>query len=129
MKKFAVILIAVLYTAITSGFTVNLHYCMGKLASIDMLQTPSDACNKCGKTDKGSDCCKNELKYCKVTEVHQAAKTLHQDAPLAIDLQLLVNILPVPAVSFTPAFAAFDHHAPPDGETIPLFLRNCTFLI
>lgn len=129
MKKFAVILIAVLYTAITSGFTVNLHYCMGKLASIDMLQTPSDACNKCGKTDKGSDCCKNELKYCKGTEVHQAAKTLHQDAPLAIDLQLPVNILPVPAVSFTPAFAAYDHHAPPDGETIPLFLRNCTFLI
>jgi hypothetical protein len=129
MKKFAVILIAVLYTAITSGFTVNLHYCMGKLASVNMDHTPADVCNKCGKTDKGSDCCKNEFKFLKIAEVHQGAKTLYQDAPMAMDLQLPVSILPAPAELSVPSFAAYYHHAPPEQEDIPLFLRNCTFLI
>ncbi|MCK7557044.1 hypothetical protein MKQ70_19345 [Chitinophaga sedimenti] len=76
MKKLLTIFIAVLYVAITSGFTVNVHYCMGEIASVKFHNADDDACNKCGKPGAkgGGDCCKDVHKFLKVDQSHQAAK-------------------------------------------------------
>ncbi|MDQ0108304.1 hypothetical protein J2T02_003432 [Chitinophaga terrae (ex Kim and Jung 2007)] len=129
MKRFFAILLATLYITLTGGIAVNVHYCMGKLAGVDLKGTPADVCNKCKKPAKGMDCCKDEVKFCKLTESHQAAKATQQNFAPLIDLQLPVKILPTP--SFRVLASCFDHahHDPPDNNAAPLFVRNCTFLI
>lgn len=129
MKRFFAILFAVLYTTLTSGFAINVHYCMGKLAGIDWHQAPADKCQQCGKPSKGMDCCKNEFKFCKVTESHQAAKALQQDFSMKIDMQLPVRILSVPALPVSKILTGRDHPDPPNLATTAIFIRNCTFLI
>ncbi|RBL92335.1 HYC_CC_PP family protein [Chitinophaga flava] len=131
MKRFLAIFFAVLYTLLTSGFTVNVHYCMGKLASVK-LQSDSDKdqCKRCGRPVKSMDCCKNEVKFCKVTTSHEAAKALQQDAPVTMDLQLPVRILQAPALSVTDIrLTGYPHDPPGPNLHTPVFLRNCSFLI
>lgn len=129
MKRFFAIFFAILYTTLTSGFAVNVHYCMGKLASVALQEAPADYCGKCSKPVKGMDCCKDEFKFCKVTESHQAAKALQPDFGPATDMQLPVRILPVPALLAAGTLAVSRPHDPPDIPSSPIFLRNCTFLI
>lgn len=129
MKRFFAILFAVLYTTLTSGFAVNVHYCMGKLASVELQEASADHCGKCGKSVKGMDCCKDEFKFCKVTETHQAAKALQQDFSPTTDMQLPVRILPATALLTVGTMTGSRPHDPPDIPSSPIFLRNCTFLI
>jgi len=75
------------------------------------------------------DCCKDEFKFCKVTESHQAAKALQPDFSMSIDMQLPVRILAVAALPVSKILAGDYHHDPPDLTGTPIFLQNCTFLI
>ncbi|MEC5142535.1 hypothetical protein [Chitinophaga sp. 212800010-3] len=130
MKRILAIFFALLYTTLTSGVAVNVHYCMGKLAGIEWQETPDGFCQKCKKPAKGMDCCKNEFKFCKVTESHQAAKTLQPNFSLyQADLQLPVRELPTPVIAVTDAPIGGYPHDPPDISDTPIFLKNCTFLI
>ncbi|SIO54406.1 HYC_CC_PP family protein [Chitinophaga niabensis] len=127
MKKLLTICFAVLYTLITSGFTVNMHYCMGELAAVDLHDTHSDACPKCGMDVKG-DCCKDEAKFVKLDNSHQAAKAF-------VELSATVSLLPAvmqpiwlapvaETVILTPRA-----HGPPITPSTPLYMSNCIFLI
>lgn len=104
---------------------------MGKLASVKLQNVPDeDQCKKCGRPVKSMDCCKNEVKFCKVTTSHQAAKALQQDAPVTVDLQLPVKILDTPSLlSLQLAQSSYPHDPPDIGAATPVFLRNCVFLI
>ncbi|PSL42649.1 hypothetical protein CLV51_11134 [Chitinophaga niastensis] len=102
---------------------------MGKLASVELQEAPAEKCNKCNKPVKSMGCCKDEFKFCKVTESHQAAQALQQNFTMATDLQLPVKILPVPALSVQKILTGGYTHDPPDITTTPIFLQNCTFLI
>jgi hypothetical protein len=128
VKKITAILLALLYTAITSGFTVNLHYCMGKLASVK-LASPSEECGKCGKTTTTDGCCKDKQQFCKVTVSHQGAKAQQTPVVSVLALHLPVAVQTVPAVRSITSFIAYYNHAPPDKAGIPLYKRHRAFLI
>lgn len=102
---------------------------MGKLASVDLQEAPADQCSKCGNQAKGMDCCKDEFKFCKVTESHQAAKALQPNFGPTTDMQLPVRILPVSALPAQEMLIVSHPHDPPDIPSAPIFLRNCIFLI
>ncbi|HEU4610331.1 MAG TPA: hypothetical protein VFS31_19560, partial [Chitinophagaceae bacterium] len=68
MKRFAAIILAVLYLASSAGAGINLHYCMGKLAGWDWSQSESAYCTHCGmekSNKKDNGCCKDEHKFVK----------------------------------------------------------------
>jgi len=100
---------------------------MGELASVDLHDTHNDSCPKCGMDVKG-DCCKDEAKFVKLDNSHQAAKAF-------VDLSATVS--PAPAVMqpvwlmpvaetviLTPR-----PHGPPNPPSVPLYMSNCIFLI
>ena len=60
MKRFLVLILSVLYMASAMGFTVQQHYCMGKLVSAGFTDDGKDECsiNCCDATLK-KDCCKD----------------------------------------------------------------------
>lgn len=69
MKKIAVILLLVLYSASTIGATINMHYCMNKFAGYSFKEIKKEKCPKCGMKNTG--CCKDEKKQIKLSADQQ----------------------------------------------------------
>ncbi len=128
MKKFLTICIALLYTLITSGFSVNVHYCMGELASVDLHDSHDDGCNKCGMPTKG-DCCKDEAHFVKYDDSHQAAKAgIGLPAPCPAVTGLIQPEWQA-SVTATPVFSVWAPINAPPLSGIPLYKQFCLFLI
>jgi len=64
MKKFITAILAILYISTSTGATVYMHYCMGKLADWGLGHNKSSTCGKCGM-EKNNGCCKDEHKFIK----------------------------------------------------------------
>lgn len=127
MKKLVAILVALLYIAVSSGFTVNMHYCMGKLAGVKLQAHADKHCNKCGKSGK---CCKDEIRFCKADFSHEAAaKVQANTAPAVKVLTLPVIIYTAPPATIIRQFTAYHLHGPPGQGAIPLFKQLCVYRI
>jgi hypothetical protein len=132
MKKFIVSILAILYLGLSTGATINMHYCMGKLVGSSLWHSEtSDLCNKCGMEKKASKnkCCKDETKVVKI----------EQDQKVTIPLEHAVDVTSIEILqnSFvTPTFFVnssieedFFSNAPPLAFKAPIYLRNCDFRI
>ena len=127
MKKLSAILLAGLYLTLTSGFAINVNYCMGKVSSFQ-LDTFHDAFHNAGKKDAGNSCCRTTFKFVKVTASHIAAPDNIQHNPLPVTAFIPGNY----AFSFSPLAVIYfsaQLHAPPILPHQSLYLHNCSFLI
>lgn len=132
MKKFLVTIVAFLYLASTTGATVHLHFCMGKLVERSFVHTEEDACSKCGMDKSGQSkngCCKDEQAQVKIENDHFKSTTSFKA------LQLAEVILPHSFTGFTPvSFSSItEEHpvskAPPRTGEIAIYKRICVFRI
>jgi hypothetical protein len=127
MKKLLVILLMLGYGYSAAGMTLQLHYCCGKLKSIEWSPV---AANECGeKHNMGS-------KPCCETKTLISSKSPDQESSLAVPLTanfvkepvtvysdpLPANILSTPIV-----YQRLDH--PPPQWAPPLFIQFCVFRI
>src|SRR5438874_13413221 len=74
MKKIFVAILLFTYAFASSGASVDLHYCMGKLIGWNFDYTSKNDCRNCGmktKPDKG--CCDNKQINPKTDKEQQAA--------------------------------------------------------
>lgn len=62
MRRFISILLLSLFLIVTTGFTVNAHYCRGKLVKVSVILIPDSCCD-----DEGG-CCKNETTVIQLEE-------------------------------------------------------------
>ena len=123
-----VAIIAVLYLGVSSGATVNLHYCMGKLVSWDLSGDRNDKCPDCGMKKTGRNCCNDQHKLIKVSDDQKVSDMAYQLAQVAAIAPIRYIELPaLPVVSI--AVQNPSTHAPPRSGKVTLYLRNCTFLI
>jgi hypothetical protein len=60
MKKLFTILIMLMYGFSSTGMTISLHYCCGKLKSIDWTVPPSKSCSN-KQSMAGKPCCETKL--------------------------------------------------------------------
>lgn len=128
MKKFLTICIALLYTLITSGFSVNVHYCMGELASVELHGSQDERCGKCGMKSKG-DCCKDEAHFVKYDDSHQVAKSgISLPAPSPAEVMVLQPEWQA-TFSVSPVFTVWAPINAPPATGIPLYKQFCLFLI
>jgi len=68
MKKAFVLFLALTYLAMVSGLILNVHYCMGKLASVKIGHPEDVRCPDCGMENTG--CCKDQVVVMKVDDSH-----------------------------------------------------------
>lgn len=132
MKKISVVILALVYFATSTGATLSMHYCMGKLADWELGQNKSKTCAFCGM-EKGDEndngCCKDEQKFIKNNTDQKFVESAN-------------HALKFPAVSELPIYPSFTFihsvsvkernpvsHAPPRCKGLPIFIRNKTFLI
>ena len=76
MKKIYIGILALVYMAVSSGIALELHYCMGDRAGVELYGSASDTCGKCGMTEKDTGCCHDEFQFYKISDSH---KTVSND--------------------------------------------------
>ena len=126
MKKALVIALASMYLLVSSGVVVNMHYCMGKLASLGIGHHDSKTCDKCGMDNTG--CCKDEVKVVKIQDNQESSAGF--TAVPKMEAEHLTWALPQ-AASLAVEKATVRHfaHAPPDGGGHSLHALYCVFRI
>jgi hypothetical protein len=130
MKKFLITITALVYLTVSSGATVNLHYCMGKLMSWDLSAGSKSKCGSCGMEKSGhKGCCNDEQKTFKVDKDQKISESAFQflsisSMAIAVTNTELPLIYSSTLVADNPAV-----HAPPLQSVVPIFLRNRNFRI
>jgi hypothetical protein len=123
VKKVLVTILAVIYLATTTGATLHMHYCMGKVFSVDFVK--KDGCSKCGmKTSE--DCCKDELKVLKVNDNHQQSTSEIHFAPSFAIVNKQYN-LTEPVFSDAALVASTHNNSPPTSSGTSLCILHCVF--
>lgn len=126
MKKTVVLLLAIFYIAITSGMVVNIHYCMGDIASVNYGAEDHDACDRCGMEEK-QGCCHTEHKLIRAGDTHMWVKPAFQfDTPAALPPSA-PDIRSLAFTVFSPE--SFLYHSPPDRRGTDIGVFNCVFRI
>jgi hypothetical protein len=126
MKKIYIGILAFVYMAVSSGIALELHYCMGDKAGIDLYGSSSDTCGKCGMTEKETGCCHDEFKFYKISDSH---KTVSNDINLAASSVAVVHDFYVYnwQMPDNNALAAVNNHSPPDYTGPSECIMNCVF--
>lgn len=130
MKKFIITLFAVFYLGVSSGATVQFHYCMGQLIEWGLSINEADKCDSCGmnKTET-KDCCKDQHQKFKVEKSQKASQNVYQFnlTPLEIPLTAFNehNAVYVSSLKEEHDFS----NAAQRTQNIPVFVRNCNFRI
>lgn len=130
MKRFLVTILAMLYLGASTGATIHLHYCMGKLVDIKLSYSEAKKCGKCAmkkSTSCAKSCCKDEHKTVKVEKDHQKA------AENALQLMQIAAAAPADYIELPQVYTTSIaqelpvSHAPP--RSIPIHILLCTFRI
>lgn len=84
MKKLFASILLLVYFTFSTGFVVSIHYCMNKVDSVQLGDTGSDECGKCGMHIEDNDgCCKDDVKVVKMQGDQSFAKMAGIDFSLA----------------------------------------------
>ena len=127
MKRFIATILAIIYFSVSSGMVMNMHYCMGKLSSVNLSVSAAKKCG-CGMSEK-KGCCKTETKLIRLEDAQQKASL----AELALNLSVAVPIAPLNFLQ-TPflnsqAGVLLKVHPPPLLPNRDIYLQNCVFRI
>lgn len=128
MKKIYIGILAIVYMAVSSGIAVELHYCMGDKAGMELYGSSSDKCGKCGMTEKKTGCCHDEFKFYKISDSH---KSVSNNIDLATPFLAIVNefyLFNWQKPDNTPLIAV-NNHSPPGDREPSICIMNCVFRI
>ena len=126
MKKVYISILAIVYLAVSSGIALELHYCMGERAGMELYGAAGNTCGKCGMTEKDTGCCHDEYKFYKISD---SQKTVSNDIDLrassfAFDNELYLFNWQMPDNT---ALTAQNNHSPPDYTEPSVCIMNCNF--
>lgn len=126
MKKLFASILLLVYFTVSTGFVVSVHYCMNKVDSVQLGDTSSDECNKCGMhIESSGGCCKDDVKMVKMQVDQSFAKITVPDFSLPAVLPLVYDSY------FTSYAKSVDEsyplaHGPPLSKQ-DTYLQNCVF--
>lgn len=132
MKRFITAILAVLYLGTSSGATIHMHYCMGKLADWGLGHNKSKTCGKCGmekSSEKDNGCCKDEHKFVKNNSDQKIVETSFQLLEV-LGTVYLPGYADLPSVKLASVTEEYPlSNAPPRSSSIAVYLLNRNFLI
>lgn len=129
MKKAIIAILAILYVTIASGVVVNVHYCMGRIASVAYGYDDHDVCGKCGMSAAKKGCCHTEYKLVKLQDEHRLAQAQVTFLELPAETPVHPSLVDFSAVSPAGDAVFLQYHSPPDPRLNTVYLSNCVFRI
>jgi hypothetical protein len=128
MKKTTALLLSILYFGFSSGATIHLNYCMGRLVTKTLMHDASMNCSVCGmEQNQGDGCCSEEIRQLRIDN----DQDLPGSGPLAgavfsIATSSWIEQPSVWVPILSPRVAQI--FIPPPKHTA-IYIRNCVFLI
>ena len=133
MKKVFTAILALLYLCSATGASLEMHYCMGKLANWSLTHQSSKTCHKCGmekKAGKGKGCCKDEQKFVQAGLDQKITENNLQLLQQLSTANLSTSFVDLPVLQFCSITEESPFiKGPPRVPDLPVYLRNCSFLI
>jgi hypothetical protein len=129
VKKASTILLLLLFLIANSGMAVNLHWCGGKLSSVELNIDKKSKC-ECGKKSMKPNCCEDSSFHLKASDEY--SKTTYEcnlKQPV-LKVAFLLNIYW--SITLTSALSFQNHQfeiPPPLITKEPLFVLTGSFLI
>ncbi len=126
MKRILVTILAIIYLGVSSGVAMTIHYCFGKLSSVDIFHH-TGKCSKCGmKTNVG--CCTQEFKIVKLTDSH---KLISNDLEISAPVAIIDNSKSIfnSNIFSSKITSDFNNHSPPGSQGISLNILYSVFRI
>jgi len=129
VKKALVTILLVTYAFASSGVSVDLHYCMGKLIGLELDYSAKSGCSNCGMSTKAQEgCCDNKQIQVKVDKEQQVTynniSLFNHQIAIAPEYPIIDGFLHSSTIIAHPSI-----HGPPLITHIPVYLFNCTFRI
>jgi hypothetical protein len=128
MKKIYIGILALVYMAVSSGIALELHYCMGDRAGVELYGSASDTCGKCGMTEKDTGCCHDEFQFYKISDSHKTVSNdINFTAPsFAVVTEYHIYTWQMPDNA---ALTAVNNHSPPGYAEPPARIMHGVFRI
>ena len=127
MKKIIAGILSIIYLTITSGFAINIHYCMGRISSVEYTYHNIKKCGQCGMENK-KGCCHSEFKIIKIADDQQLAKVNISITQFPVEINsIAVNLLQ--GKQGSESVAPTYYHSPPDKRFSDVYLHDCVFKI
>lgn len=133
MKKFFILILSILYISTSTGASLYMHYCMGKMVDFSVFNSAKkDTCSKCGMKNDAKDnnnCCKHEHKQLKAHDNQKHSENLIEQmqstgTALAVSYSELPHVYVPSAILDNPL-----SNAPPRSRKVNSYILNCTFRI
>ena len=123
MKPVLTTILAILYLASSTGATINIHYCMGKVVSKSIVQ--EDKCGKCGM-EKKEGCCEDKVQVVKTQDSHSFHTPHITFTPFVAVIQRSYTDL-IPVFDFVIPALTTHNNSPPGSSGTSLCICNCVF--
>lgn len=130
MKRLIALISFVCYFVVTTGFVVNSHYCMNRLASVHFFETKTEVCGLCGmETHESNGCCRDEVLVVKLAIDQSTAEAATFSLP-ALEMPVAEHA----SFIYSPIFNVgkerhFHNHSPPLLSMQDTYLRINVFRI
>ncbi len=107
------------------GVAMEIHYCMGSKAGVELYGSDKKQCGKCGMVEK-KGCCHDEHQFYKIEDSH---KNVSNDVSFAAPVAIIEHTYPLfnwqlPADA---AALAINNHSPPEYSGPSATILNCVF--
>lgn len=130
MKKAGILIVLMCYLAVSSGVIVNFHYCMNKLASLELFATEGTKCGKCGMhMHKSHGCCRDEVKVVKMEGDQKITAAVYFELPSPDALYCIPSVFIATSFYNTAGQRQYQNHSPPLLSGQDTYLHNCVFRI
>jgi len=124
MKKVFLAILTMLYMTVASGIGVEIHYCMGKRAGVELYgPSPDTKCNKCGMKDKKTGCCHDQHKFYKLSDSHKNVTNTISLAGAGISVVSLGTIFQSRPPARAATYEQNDYSPPYDPGPSPIILH------
>lgn len=115
--------------AVSSGLTLNVHFCMNQVAGVSFFSSADHHCNFCGMQEDSDGCCHQEKQLVKLSQDQYPPHFFNYSVAPAAAFVLPLEMQP--SKLLTSELLPFNGviHAPPDKTSVPLFISNRVFRI
>lgn len=108
------------------GVAMEIHYCMGSKAGVELYGSDNDKCGRCGMTENKGGCCHDEHQFYKIDDSH---KNVSNDLSFTTPVVFIETEWPsfnwqLPADA---AMAVVNNHSPPEYSGPSATVLHCVF--
>ena len=127
LRRFIIILTAILYLAMSTGMVLSAHYCMGDLADVSLGHDTAEKCADCGMDNNG--CCHDDVKVFRITDAHGPSSGMAMNKLVSFPAILHPLTSRIEPICFEPERSLSAVPDPPDPDGVSLCIRYSVFRI